>query len=719
MSKAMAFIIAIICCMCPAVAQKWTPHYIGMTSTTHGYNEYLPEGYKGDGTAVYPLILYIHGNSERGTGDSADLERAGGQGIEKAMSEPGFPTSFTVNKNVYRFIVIAPQFDPRPMVWDVDSVLNYVLAHYPIDVNRIYLSGFSMGGGSCWDYAGAHPAPANKLAALLPISGSGIPDTVKTRTIAAANLPVWATHNDSDGTVPVSTTITYVDWINKAPAPTPPAKKTIFHAAAHNAWAATYKPTFKESGLNVFEWLLQYKHRTTVLPPKQIKVNVYGGLNTYMQVQWNNWNVTDSLSSANFRYSDATASTVQVTLSKSTGMSDNGLTYGGGMAPAEVLRYTSSSSTVRTLTLSGLSAFNAYSLELYASRNNFSGNVTVFTVNGSSQNISTYKNLTTKAVFTHLKPNTAGQILVTISNANSYNYLNGFVLTEEAVTPNQAPVANAGTAKTITLPANSLTLSGSGSDPDGSVKTYKWAKAAGPLPVNICTPAGAITTVSGLAAGIYTFQLTVTDNAGATANDEVQVTVKPPSTKYIRVNLYGGSNPYTNSEWNNWNIAAGTTSAAFTYYDGSVSTVTATLQRRGVSDNGASYGGCMTPPEVLRYSCYASTPRTLTLNGLSPSKTYTLELYASRGVGTTDSTIFTINGVSKKVGVYQNRTTPVSFTGLQPNAQGVLTVNISATAIYNHLNGFTLIESGTAPVTSVSPTGNLTATASRRFPDWP
>src|SRR6476661_1305306 len=207
-------------------AQKWTPRYISMSSATHGYNEYLPEGYRNDGTAVYPLILYVHGNSERGIGDSASLAIIAGRGIEKSMSEPGFPTSFTVNGRVYRFIVIAPQFDPRPSVLDVDSVLNYVLAHYPVDRNRVYLTGFSMGGGSCWDYAGFSRRFTNKLAALLPISGSGIPDTIKTRTIAQANLPVWATHDDSDNTVPVTTTITYVDWINQSPAPTPLAKKT-------------------------------------------------------------------------------------------------------------------------------------------------------------------------------------------------------------------------------------------------------------------------------------------------------------------------------------------------------------------------------------------------------------------------------------------------------------------------------------------------------------
>src|SRR4029077_19224722 len=44
---------------------------------------------------------------------------------------------------------------------------------------------------------------------------------------------------------------------------------------------------------------------------------------------------------------------------------------------------------------------------------------------------------------------------------------------------NVAPVANAGTDKTITLPANSVVLNGSGTDSDGSIAGYVWTKTSG------------------------------------------------------------------------------------------------------------------------------------------------------------------------------------------------------------------------------------------------
>ncbi len=93
--------------------------------------------------------------------------------------------------------------------------------------------------------------------------------------------------------------------------------------------------------------------------------------------------------------------------------------------------------------------------------------------------------------------------------------------------PNQAPTANAGTDKTITLPTNSTTLTGSGTDVDGTIASYAWLKISGPTSGTIVTANAATTNVINLVQGVYKFQLTVTDNNGATGRDTVQVTVNP------------------------------------------------------------------------------------------------------------------------------------------------------------------------------------------------
>ncbi|MCC7400754.1 MAG: tandem-95 repeat protein [Chitinophagaceae bacterium] len=93
--------------------------------------------------------------------------------------------------------------------------------------------------------------------------------------------------------------------------------------------------------------------------------------------------------------------------------------------------------------------------------------------------------------------------------------------------PNQPPAANAGTNQNITLPNNTVTLNGSGTDPDGSIASYQWAKVSGPNQFNIVSPSQAQTVVNNLVQGVYQFQLTVTDNRGATATATVTVTVNP------------------------------------------------------------------------------------------------------------------------------------------------------------------------------------------------
>src|SRR5690606_644362 len=102
-------------------------------------------------------------------------------------------------------------------------------------------------------------------------------------------------------------------------------------------------------------------------------------------------------------------------------------------------------------------------------------------------------------------------------------------LTVNAETANQAPIANAGTDRTTTLPHNSLEITGSGSDADGSIASYAWSKVSGPS-VAMGGQSTATLALSNLLEGSYVFRLTVTDDDGAKATDDVKVTVFPATT---------------------------------------------------------------------------------------------------------------------------------------------------------------------------------------------
>jgi hypothetical protein len=162
----------------------------------------------------------------------------------------------------------------------------------------------------------------------------------------------------------------------------------------------------------------------------------------------------------------------------------------------------------------------------------------------------------------------------------------------------------------------------------------------------------------------------------------------------MKVNLYGGVNPHLNGEWNNWNIYKSLNSGTLYYSDTTASSISAVLStRNGVSDNGLGYVGGIAPTGVMRYASYATVTRTLTFSGLAASRNYTIQLFASRGAYRTDTTVFTVNGVSKKIATYHNATEKAVFSNLTPNAQGQIVVTISGTGTNNYLNGFTLTES--------------------------
>ena len=131
-------------------------------------------------------------------------------------------------------------------------------------------------------------------------------------------------------------------------------------------------------------------------------------------------------------------------LSAQGGYSDNGATYPVTMCPQQVGRDASYATSTRTNTLNGLDNTKLYDIQLYASRGN-AGQTTRFTVNGTNVDIATNSNFTNIATFSNIAPS-AGKIVITIANVATYNYLNGFTLTEKpgAGGTNQSPVASAG-----------------------------------------------------------------------------------------------------------------------------------------------------------------------------------------------------------------------------------------------------------------------------------
>jgi hypothetical protein len=115
----------------------------------------------------------------------------------------------------------------------------------------------------------------------------------------------------------------------------------------------------------------------------------------------------------------------------------------------------------------------------------------------------------------------------------------GVDVMQVVVTPQLAdPVANVGVNRVITLPVNSVTLTGSGT-PFGSatIVSYAWTDVGtNPTENTIQSPSSATTIVEPLVEGIYRYRLTVTDSNGLTGTNVLSVTVNaklPPNVPVL------------------------------------------------------------------------------------------------------------------------------------------------------------------------------------------
>ena len=125
-------------------------------------------------------------------------------------------------------------------------------------------------------------------------------------------------------------------------------------------------------------------------------------------------------------------------------------------------------------------------------------------------------------------------------------------VTSSGGTANQAPLVNAGADQAITLPANSVNLTGSATDdglPNGTL-SLSWSKTSGPGTVTFSNANSAATSVSFSSAGTYVLKLTASDGA-LSAFDETTIIVNSPSSvTALRINCGGGQ--YTDTSGNVW-----------------------------------------------------------------------------------------------------------------------------------------------------------------------
>ena len=136
------------------IEQTITVPYTTSKTPTYQALLYLPSDYS-TSTKSYPLLVFCHSWSEAADGSSA------GTGLAKIYNQaqkggPAYfiehgqwPATFTnpVNGAQEQFIVVSPQSNDWSMNGDqLANIVNYLVATYRVDVNRIHITGVSAGG---------------------------------------------------------------------------------------------------------------------------------------------------------------------------------------------------------------------------------------------------------------------------------------------------------------------------------------------------------------------------------------------------------------------------------------------------------------------------------------------------------------------------------------------------------------------------------------------
>ena len=167
-----------------------------------------------------PLVVFLHGSGEKGT----DLEKIKAHG----------PLKYIQNQPLDAYI-LAPQC-PENSYWDAESLyqlIQKVINENPIDTQRIYLTGLSMGGWGAWNLAFEHP---EMFAALMPIAG--FVDRVPIiENCKIAHIPTKIYHGLLDNVVDVQ----YAIFIYKKLKPcSKDLELIIFDDASHDSWTRVY-----------------------------------------------------------------------------------------------------------------------------------------------------------------------------------------------------------------------------------------------------------------------------------------------------------------------------------------------------------------------------------------------------------------------------------------------------------------------------------------------
>lgn len=270
------------------------PYQSEVTDSERDYFLYLPRNYD-QSKETYPVMLFLHGNGERGDGkEELDYVMKHGPLYEAWVQKRDLP-----------FIIITPQLpmfgmdsladyirnrtragipvrqekgvpkrpnasrpsepmngtpldtllpngpEGLPWGWDVIeddllAMLQNVFNNYKANPKKVYLTGLSYGGFGSWYMASKYP---EKFAAVAPVVGWGHPELMP--SIAKNQIPVWAFIGGRD---PVVEAKYFYEGLNELERLGHKNVRVTTHEdMGHDTWVRVYE------GEDIYNWMLKFQ----------------------------------------------------------------------------------------------------------------------------------------------------------------------------------------------------------------------------------------------------------------------------------------------------------------------------------------------------------------------------------------------------------------------------------------------------------------------------
>jgi predicted peptidase len=263
--------------------------------TNRQYFLYLPKGYTENTQKKWPLMVFLHGNGERGNGlDELDYTLLHGPLYEAWIQKrdlpfiilvpqlhmfnmatvpyiadrkkssipvrladgvPQRPDMFSSEQSISPANKVSDMTKVAPLLpngWeraeqDVLAMMGNVQQLYRVDTKRLYLTGISYGGFGSWYLASQHP---KLFAAVAPIVGWGHPDLMA--PIAEEKIPLWVFAAGRDSAINKDYFYPGIEKLRQLGHTN--VRFSVLEQSEHDAWRQIF------AGSDLYEWLL-LQHR--------------------------------------------------------------------------------------------------------------------------------------------------------------------------------------------------------------------------------------------------------------------------------------------------------------------------------------------------------------------------------------------------------------------------------------------------------------------------